>query len=271
MLPLAGKRILITRTRRQASELAAELEALGATPITIPTIEIAPPASYAVLDDALSRLDTFDWLLFTSANAVEIFAQRVKGVPHLRAEGTMVGSSSRPATLRAKIAAIGPATAKAIEAIGLNVDLIPPRSIAESLAETLALQASGKRILLVRAEEARDVLPDALTRAGAELTIASAYRNQVPASSIPAIRELFTRSEDYPDAITLTSASTARSLIALLEASELTLPAGIPLASIGPITSQALGELGYEPTIEAGEATIPALVQALVHLFAPNP
>jgi uroporphyrinogen-III synthase len=246
MPPLDGKRILVTRTRRQSSELAMQLQALGATAIAIPAIEIAPPASYSVLDQALETLDTFDWLLFTSANAVDVFAAR-----------------RNTALLPRHIAAIGPATAKAIEALGLTVDLLPERYVAESFAEALIPYAAGKRILLIRAEEARDVLPDSLTAAGTDLTIAPAYRNQMPETSIPAVRDLFSRSDKYPDAITLTSASTARSLIALLQAADLTLPGGIALASIGPITSSAIRELGYEPTLEADEATIPALVDAL--------
>ena len=251
MLSLAGKRILITRTRQQASSLAAQLEAVGAVPITIPAIEIVPPESYALLDAALRQLDTFDWLVFTSANAVEAFANR-----------RISGLSPK------MVATIGPATTKAVQAIGMHVDLMPPRYVAESLAETLVPHAAGSRVLLVRAEEARDVLPDSLKQAGATVTIAPAYRNQVPASSLSAIREVFSSPESYPDIITLTSGSAVRSLFSLIEAAGLVLPPGIGLASIGPITSQVLRELGYEPTIEAREATISALVEALESLFA---
>ncbi len=250
-MSLDGKRILVTRTRRQSSTLAEQLAVAGAIPIVIPAIEISPPASYEVLDKSLAILDTFDWLLFTSANAVDIFAAR-----------------RDPLLLPKNIAAIGPATAKAIEALGLTVELLPPRYIAESFAESLIPHAAGKRILLIRAEEARDVLPEALTAAGAQLTIAPAYRNQVPETSIPAIRDLFSMPERYPDIITLTSASTARSLMALLEAAGLTLPRGIAFASIGPVTTAAIRELGYEVAVEAREATIPALVDAVRHYFA---
>ncbi|HEY8996906.1 MAG TPA: uroporphyrinogen-III synthase [Edaphobacter sp.] len=249
-MSLDGKRILVTRTRRQSSALAEQLALAGATPIVIPAIEIGPPTSYEVLDKSLAVLDTFDWLLFTSANAVSVFAAR------------------RNASLLPKsIAAIGPATEKAIEALGLTVELLPPRYVAESFAEALIPHAAGKRILLVRAEEARDVLPEALTAAGAKLIIAPAYRNQVPEASIPAMRDLFSTPDRYPDIITLTSASTSRSLIALLEAAGLTLPRDIALASIGPVTTSAILELGYEPTVEATEATIPALVDAIRHHF----
>jgi uroporphyrinogen-III synthase len=250
VLPLANRRILITRTRHQASDLAAQLEALGATIILIPTIEIAPPASFSALDAALTCLRTYDWLLFTSANAVEAFHRRAQ-LLHLT-------------QLPKRIAVIGPATLRAANAVGLTVDLIPPRYIAESLAESLLPEAPGKSFLLVRAAEARDHLPETLTAAGATVTIAEAYRNQIPPDSIPALQALFASAENYPDAITFTSASTARNLMALLEASSLSLPPDITLASIGPITSDTLRDLGRPPTIEAPEPTIPALIQSLL-------
>jgi uroporphyrinogen-III synthase len=253
MPTLTNKRILITRTRRQASDLAAQLEALGATPILIPTIEIVPPASFAALDAALICLRTYDWLVFTSPNAVEAFHRRAQTrIPPLHLT-----------QLPRHIAAIGPATLSAANAIGLTVDLVPPQYIAESLAQALLPEARGKSFLLVRAAEARDILPQALTAAGATVTIAEAYRNQLPPDSIPALQHLFATPASYPDAITFTSASTARNLCALLEAANLILPPNITLASIGPITSQALRELGHEPTVEAAEPTIPALIQSL--------
>ncbi|MDW5265129.1 MULTISPECIES: uroporphyrinogen-III synthase [Acidobacteriaceae] len=268
MLALQNKRILVTRTRQQASDLAARLEALGATPILIPTIEIVPPQSYALLDSALAQIETYDWLLFTSANAVEVFHQRLPknlGAPRPDS-GTWVSGSHRSP----KIAAIGPATARAVQGIGLPVDFIPPKYVAESLAEALAPEAHGKRFLLIRAAEARDILPEALTTAGATVTIAEAYRNQIPPESIPALRQLFATPASYPDAITFTSASTARNFVSLLEAADLSLPSQIALASIGPITSQALSDLGLEPSIEAPAATIDALIQSLLAYFTPS-
>jgi len=253
-MSLTNKRILITRTRHQASELATQLEALRATAILIPTIEIAPPTSFAGLDAALTCLGTYDWLVFTSANAVEAFHRRAQFL--------------RLTQLPKHIAAIGPATLRAANDIGLTVDLIPPQYIGESLADALLPEASGKSFLLVRAAEARDTIPQALTAAGATVTIAEAYRNQIPADSIPALRHLFASSENYPDAITFTSASTVRNLCALLEAGNLTLPANITLASIGPITSETLRDLGYTPAIEASEPTIPALVRSLLTHFS---
>jgi uroporphyrinogen-III synthase len=253
---LSNKRILITRTRHQASELATQLEGLGACPVLIPTIEIVAPASYAGLDAALAEMASFDWVIFTSANAVEVFDRR---------RGLLAGAElATPFVTPKKIAVIGPATARAVEAVGLGVDLVPPQYVAESLAEALVPHARGARMLLVRAADARDHLPEALTAGGATVTIAEAYRNQIPPESVPALREMFRVPESYPDAITFTSASTARNLVALLEVAGLRLPSGIVLASIGPITSQALRELGYEATVESGVPSIPGLIEALV-------
>jgi uroporphyrinogen-III synthase len=259
---LAHKRILITRTRGQASDLAARLEELGAVAVTIPTIEIVPPTSFAALDAALAAIRTYDWLIFTSANAVEAFHRRAQ-FHHL------------PAVPK-RVAAIGPATTRAVEAIGLQVDLIPPQYTAESLAEALlrhATTAKGEAaaMLLVRAEQARDVLPETLVAAGVRLTIADAYRNQTPHESLPALRALLADPATYPDAITFTSSSTATNLFYCLEAADLVLPPGIVLASIGPITSQTLRDLGYPPTLEAGEPTIPALVEAVRVHFSQSP
>jgi len=250
-------RILITRSPHQSSDLAERLRASGIEPILIPTIEIVEPTTFAPLDTAISNLNTFHWLLFTSANAVEATSKRL-----LALKGTGFSPS-------AKVATIGPATTRAAEAAGLPVDLTAPQAIAESLTEALlphALQPDGTptRFLLIRAEQARDHLPDTLRAAGAEVTIAPAYRTVIPESSIPAIRDLFSHPENYPDAITFTSSSTAHNLLALLDAAGLTLPPNILRASIGPITSQTLRDQGFPPHIEADEPSVPSLVSAVI-------
>ena len=247
MLPLANRRILITRAKGQASALATQLEALGATPILIPTIEIASPSSYSAMDTALASIRSFDWLIFTSANAVQSFVDRAR-VLKLNPQAK-------------RVAAIGSATAKAVTEVGMSVDLIPTQAVAESLAEALKPHAANARMLLVRAATARDVLPESLTAAGATVTIVEAYRNVIPTDSINELRTLFTTNP--PHAITFTSASTAQNLMSLLEAASLEVPEGIVLASIGPITSKAMRNLNLTPTIEAAEATVPSLVEAL--------
>ncbi len=256
-------RILVTRSLHQTSALAAHLRALGAEPILVPTITLAAPSTHAPLDTALADLDAFDWIVFTSANAVEAFVSRVPlGKRSIPKSGTKSGT---------KIAAIGPATAQALTDVGLRPDLIPPQAIAESLAQTLLghITSGETRVLLVRAETARDHLPKVLQAAGAQLTIAPAYRTIVPESSIPLLQELFRTPETWPDAITFTSSSTATNLIALLDAAGLALPVDtsehrpILRASIGPITSQTLRELGYPAHLQAAEATVPSLVRTV--------
>jgi uroporphyrinogen-III synthase len=248
-LPLAGRRILVTRAPHQASELAERLSGLGATAISIPTIEIGPPASFAALDTALASLDSFDLVAFTSANAVRAF--------HERAELLDVTPAPK------RIAVVGPATARAVEAIGLHVDIQPPIFTAESLAQTLVPEARGRRMLLVLAEQAPSILESALKAAGALVTVAAAYGNHIPSSSLSAITSLFADPSKYPDAVTFTSASTAGNLVALLDAAGLTLPATVARASIGPITSHALVELGLPPHVEASEPTIAALANTV--------
>lgn len=249
-------RVLVTRSSRQGSELAAQLLAAGAEPILVPAIELAEPATYVALDQVLESLEAFDWLLFTSANAVEFFARRLKTV--------RAGLPSGP-----KVAAIGEATAHALEAVGWRVDLIPPQAVAESLAEALLPHTrrpdgSPSRLLLLRAEVAREVLPDTLRSAGAELTIAPVYRNIVPESSTAAMVEIFSSRAQWPDAITFTSSSTVTNLVALLESASLQLPSEILRVSIGPITTQTLYDLGLPPHAEAAEPNLKSLVAAVM-------
>lgn len=251
ILPLAARRILITRTQAASSELADCLSAAGATVICIPTIEIVPLDSYVALDDALGHLEKFEWLVFTSVPAVEVFAAR-----------------RHPMKAMPKVAVIGPATGRAVDKLGIPVSLIPPKYIAESLSEALAPLVKGASVLLIRAAEARDVLPSVLRQEGADLTIVEAYRNRVPVDSIPLLRDMFSSPENLPDVVTFTSASTARNLAELMEAAEVVLPPDILLASIGPITTRKLKELGLNTEIEAREATIPALVDAISYHFS---
>ncbi len=254
---LSGRRILITRALHQASQLADLLSALGATPILIPTIEIAPPASFAALDSSLAALSGFDLVAFTSANAVEAFQQRAQ----------LLGIAPAPR----RIAVVGPATAHAVDKIGLHADLFPPIFTAESLAQTIVqtvlCEVPSARILLVLAEQAPATLCSALTAAGARVTVAAAYSNRVPQASLEAVAALFAVPEKVPDAVTFTSASTARNLVALLEAAGHALPASVLRASIGPITSRALCDLGLPPHLEAAEPTLAALADVLTAYF----
>lgn len=288
------KRVLVTRSRQQGSALAVHLAAFGAHPILVPTIGIAPPESYTALDTAVATLSAFDWIVFTSANAVQAFGERcemakLSGPPQNRARDSYTPfapgwgfAQSRIAALNTteprittqpRIAAIGPATAQALSGLGLTPALIPPRAIAESLAQAIQPHTipGRTRILLIRAQAARDALPDILSAAGAELTIAPAYRTIIPEDSIPLLQELFRTPENWPDGITFTSSSTAVNLLTLLQSAGLDLPVGdmqgktILRASIGPITSQTLRELGYPPHFEAPQATVASLARIMAH------
>jgi len=252
--PLADRRVLVTRAAHQASELASRLRELGAAPILIPAIEIVPPRSYAPLEAALSELTSFDCVAFTSANAVQSFQARREAL----------GVSSKPG----RVAAVGKATERALEAAGLRADVVPPVFTAESLGATLASEAKGKRFLVVLAENAPRTLRDGLIAAGAaDVVVVPAYSNRVPEGSIAAISSLFHDADLYPDAVTFTSASTANNLVTLLEAAQRELPDTIIRASIGPVTSRTLRQLNLPPHIEASEATIPALVECLAAHF----
>jgi uroporphyrinogen-III synthase len=257
--PRRAPRVLVTRSAHQASPLADALRARGIEPILIPTIEIAPPASYAALDAALAVLPTYHWLVFTSANAVEAFFQRAR---QLSAASYFL----LPTSCRA--AAIGPATARYLESFGTKPDLIPPQAVAESLATALtphSLQPDGSptRFLIPTAQDTRNLLQEQLKQAGAEVTTVAVYRNVIPTGSIEAIQSCFNDPSELPDAITFTSGSTAKNLLALLEAARLTLPPAILRISIGPITSQVLTDLGIPPHAEAQTPSVPSLVEKL--------
>jgi len=250
-------RVLVTRAAHQASPLAEALRARGIEPILIPTIEIAPPAIYAPLDAALAKLDTFHWLVFTSANAVEAFFTRAR---HLSPASYFLLPTS------CLSAAIGPATARSLESFGTKPTLIPPQAVAESLAAVLtpyALQADGSptRFLVPSAQDTRNVIQEQLMQAGAEVTTVAVYRNVIPAGSIETIQSCFKDPAQVPDGVTFTSGSTVRNLIALLETAHLALPPNILRISIGSITSQALTDLGIPPHAEAVTPSIQSLVE----------
>jgi uroporphyrinogen-III synthase len=253
MRPLAGRRILITRARHQAQSLASALEEKGANVVAIPAIEIIPPDSYDALDAALWSAKKYQWLVVTSANGAEVLAERLAALNLPIAALDVL-----------KIAAIGPATARALGEMGLHVDEVPRQAIAESLVESLRDQVSGKNVLLVRAKVARDVLPEELRNAGATVDVVDAYQTIVPATSADDVRLLFAAPSRIPDVVTFTSSSTVTNFFRLLrEANTPAWPTGMAAASIGPITSQTLRHHGIEPAVEATEYTIPGVVEAL--------
>ena len=256
-LPLAGKRVLVTRALHQAGKLSEGLRALGAVPVEVPVLEIRPPASFEPLDETLRQLDSYDGLMRTRANPVRALGERA----------TALGVRLAPAA-SLKVAAVGGATAEAARKAGLPVALFPESYVAESLLQGLSDQIAGKRVLLARAAIARDVIPDALRGAGAEVDVVDAYRNVLPAAAIQQLRLALA---EGIDAATFTSSSSALHLAEAARAAGVDWPfAGVPAVSIGPITSQTLRVLGWEPAAEAKTFDIPGLVAAVRSLWATN-
>ncbi len=254
--PLFGKRVLVTRAREQASALSDLLRENGAEPVEFPVIRIAPLEDYSNLDRSLSKLNEYSWVIFTSANAVRVVDERLEAA----------GKDAR-AFGSARIAAIGPATADALLEIGLRADFIPSQFVAESVAgEWPDHEMTGKRVLLPRAKEARDYLPDKLREMGAEVDVVTAYETVLDGAAADRIREELTSGEI--DVITFTSSSTVKNFVESIGTETVASIAGkVTVAAIGPITGGTATELGLNPQIEAKEHTIPGLVQAIVEHY----
>lgn len=255
--PLFGKRIVVTRAREQASDFVEILERQGASVVEFPTIEIVPPASWDAIDGALERLDTYDWALFTSVNGVKYFIERLK------AKGRDVRDLKG-----IKLCAIGPKTASEIEALGLRLDFVPKEFRAEGIIEGLG-DVKGMRILLPRAEVAREILPEELTRMGATVDVVTAYRTVRPEGKTAEIKDLFRHGKI--DIITFTSSSTVTNFLQMFEESEgADLLKGVEVASIGPITAETAKKNGIETAIMPNDYTIPALAEAIVDHYHKN-
>ncbi len=238
---LFGKKILVTRARAQASKLSSALKNLGAEVIECPTIKIVPPSdNFAAADAAIKNLRGFDWIIFTSANGVEKFFERLK-VHKLDARALN------------KVAAIGSATAEKLSTFGIIADVVPKDFVAESLAEALKNLVADKKILLARAEVARDILPDALKNFGASVEVVPIYK------TIPE----FPAQIDFAalDLITFTSSSTVENFVAAYGIPKIT------TAAIGPITAQTLKKFGAAPAVVAKEFTIHGLVEAIENFY----
>ena len=252
--PLSGCRVLVSRAKKQAGALSGLLRALGCQVIEIPFIEIRKPSSYRPLDTALKNIADYDWLILTSVNGVEAMFERMtkkkvkaSGLTHL------------------KIAAIGPATKSAIERHGLRVAVTPKEYIAESVVASLHKKVKGKRVLLLRAKVARDVIPRELRKAGAQVDVMEAYETVAPETSAGRLRSVLTGSRK-PHAITFTSSSTVKNFVDLLglRGARAAIKAGVHTASIGPVTSATLREFNLPVNIAAREYTMQGLVDAIV-------
>jgi uroporphyrinogen III methyltransferase/synthase len=256
---LAGRKILITRARDQSGEFATRLKNLGAEVIEFPTIEIVPPLRWKELDRAIDRLNSYDWVLFTSANGVNLFWQR------FREKG------KRRLPLSLKICAIGPATAQQLKEKKTSVDYMPKEFVAESILKGFdKMEIRGKRILLARAKKARDVLPRGLREMGAEVDVVEVYRTVKPKGGSKRLKKIL--AEETIDAVTFTSSSTVDHFVELLKKEDLKqLFKKIAIACIGPVTAKTAKEWGMRVQIQPREYTVPALIQAIAAYFASHP
>jgi uroporphyrinogen-III synthase len=247
-------KILVTRAQQQAEELSSRLRAVGAEVSEAALIEIRPPASWKPLDAALRAVASYDWLILTSANGAQALFSRME---RLRIpDGEL---------RRLRIACIGPATAKAVERRGLQVEVVPSEYVAEAVVAALSERVRGKRVLLVRAAVARKVIPRELERAGAEVNTVAAYRTTIPRAAGEKLRKIFKNPKQRPQVISFASSSTARNFVRLLgKDCHSGVLDGIAIASVGPITSGTLRELGLPATIEARDYTMAGLTKAIV-------
>ncbi len=254
--PLFGKRIVVTRSREQASVFSEMLIDRGATPIEVPSISVVPPSSWAELDKALDEIETYNGVIFTSANAVRFFIQRLRdrGKDIRALKGVM-------------ICAVGPKTAEALEQYGLKADLVPSEYKAEGVLAALGgVRVKGQRFLIPRAKVARELIPDRLRELGADVTVAVAYENVRPEGDVERVKKLF--EERKIAAVTFTSSSTVNNFVEILGQKEYkTVLKGAVIACIGPVTAKTAEEYGIQTDIMPKDYTIPALVEAMVEYF----
>ncbi len=255
--PLFGKRILVTRAKEQAGEMAARLVAYGAEPIEAPTIQIAPPADWAPVDRAIAEMPSYDWIIFTSVNGVNSFMTRLRGQ----------GRDARALAGRT-VCCIGPRTAQELERFGIAADVVPAEYQAEGILDALgSRRLSGQRVLIPRAEVAREALPEELRVRGASVDVVPVYRTVVPSADVEGWRRRLVHREIH--VITFTSSSTVRNFVDLVggrdAAQDLVKAAAI--ACIGPITARTVEEYGLTVSILSGENTVPALTEAIVRYY----
>lgn len=253
--PLFGKKVLVTRSREQASVLSRSIEHLGGEPIEFPTISIAEP-DYGPMDKALENLSSYNWIIYTSVNGVKFFFNRLR-----EKNGDIRDLKG------IKLCAIGPQTAKALQDMALQVDYIPSEFRAEAIISGLQNKVSpGDRILLPRADIARKILPESLSKLGAVLDEVTAYRTVAGSGNAPVIQEMLDGGEI--NTITFTSSSTVRNFITMLGVDNpAELLKNVNIACIGPITAKTATELGLSVTIEADEYTIDGLLKAILDFY----
>jgi uroporphyrinogen III methyltransferase/synthase len=255
--PLFGRGIVITRPEKQADDLARLLINEGANPIHFPTIKIVPPPDWHDLDAAIKKLEDYDWLIFTSANGVAFFFERLfakkKDIRDLKG---------------IRICCLGPATAQQVESKGIRVDLVPEKFISEGILESFSgINLRGKKILIARAAKARDVLPAGLKKLGAKVNVVTAYVTVNSGKKKKELETLF--KENQVDVITFTSSSTVNNFVKIM-GRNFSLPKGVKIACIGPVTAAMAARAGFSVDIHQEEYTMEGLVQALIDYFGKN-
>jgi uroporphyrinogen III methyltransferase / synthase len=258
--PLAGKRIVVTRARAQVRALAQQIEELGGEVIEFPTIEIQPAENFFAFDAAVAKIESYDWLMFTSVNAIAPFLSRLQH-----------GGKTVKMLEHLDVGAIGPETAKELAANGISCCLVPQRYQAEGILDEVTPDLMrGKRVLIPRAAEAREVLPDTLRKWGAAVDVVVAYRTAVPVLDVEPLAKRIRRRE--VQVITFTSSSTVKNFVRLFNRKNLAeIVNGSAIACIGPVTAYTVEQLGGHAAIVATEFTIPGLVSAIVDHFESRP
>ena len=249
--PLIGRTLVVTRAAAQAEGLVDSLEALGARVVRLPAIRIEPPTDQRALQRAVQSAAEYEWVIFTSANGVDFFKTAAEDM----------GVDAKGALASTRLCCVGPATASAIEALGLTVEVVPETHRAEAVVDTLSAHQSlrGKRVLIPTVAEARPVLRDGLRDLGAEVDTVTAYRNLSVEYPDP---DALDQIEEGVDLVTFTSPSTVRSFHRLV-GDEVVASAGV----IGTVTADAARELGYRVAVEADPFTIPGLVKGILSHF----
>ena len=249
-MDLAGRTILTTRAAAQSGELTERLVQLGARVIECPTIKVEPIENWTAIDDAIGRMDSYQWLLFTSANAVDYFMKRVAAVH---------------ADCRIPVAVVGSTTAKKLECWKLSPTLVPDRFNAEGLLDAFPADLHGVRILLPRAEVAREVLPDTLRDRGAVVDVLTVYRTKKAVEGVLDVRQIL--AGEKIDCVVFTSPSAIRFMAEALEEDLGVALHDITIATIGPVTARACEPFGLHSSIEPKTATIPDLVESIRQYF----
>ncbi len=254
--PLFGKNIIVTRAREQASDFAELLNSQGANAIQFPTIDIVPPASWEALDKAIENLEDYHWIIFTSINGVSYFVDRLKH--HKKDIRDLKGI---------KICAIGPKTAEGIEKFGIRVDFLPTEYRAEGIIEGMREKdLKGKKLLLPRAKEAREILPEKLSEAGAEVHVVEAYQAVKPDGDREEVRTMMQNGEIHM--ATFASSSTVRNFLEMFEEGEgVELLKKTTVACIGPITEKTAKENGLNPVVVPEKYTLDSMVDEIVRHF----